>query len=110
VEIIGSSTLQFVRVPVQPHILCRVSYGSLNVTEKQLCAGGVKGQDSCLGDSGGPLYLPATPDKNAATRAIRMFQLGVVSYGKTKCGKGNEPVVYTRVRSYLKWILDHVRA
>ena len=61
-----------------------------------------KGQDSCAGDSGGPLM---TANKTARGQ---WFQVGVVSWGLTKCGTEGVPGVYTNVRTYLKWILDHI--
>jgi secreted trypsin-like serine protease len=66
----------------------------------QLCAGGIKGEGSCLGDSGGPLsYLLKE----------RSYQIGVVSFGQARCAVERVPVVYTRVTEYLDWILNNIR-
>ena len=35
-EQVGNSTLQFVRSPIQPNIMCRISYPSVNVTANQV--------------------------------------------------------------------------
>ncbi|XP_043223511.1 phenoloxidase-activating factor 3-like [Amphibalanus amphitrite] len=68
----------------------------------QLCAGGARGQDSCSGDSGGPLM--------ATTRFGPPYHaVGVVSFGVTRCGTANVPGVYTRVSEYLNWIMDNMR-
>ena len=54
----------------------------------------VSGKDSCFGDSGGPLvYRKFSP----------WYQVGIVSYGPSKCGNGNGGV-YTRITSFLPWI------
>jgi len=68
----------------------------------QMCAGGARGQDSCSGDSGGPLM--------ATTRFGPPYHVvGVVSFGVTRCGTENVPGVYTRVTEYLNWIMDNMR-
>jgi secreted trypsin-like serine protease len=60
------------------------------------------GQDSCGGDSGGPLMTRNKTGKG------QWFQVGLVSWGLRKCGTKGVPGVYTNVRTYLKWILDHI--
>ena len=57
----------------------------------------ILGSDSCNGDSGGPLvYRPNGPD-------TPYYQVGVVSFGTSKCGNGS-PGVYTRVVAFMDWI------
>ncbi|XP_063636116.1 uncharacterized protein LOC134806725 [Cydia splendana] len=69
------------------------------VTNSMLCAAGRNGQDSCFGDSGGPIVVEQQGN----------FQLvGVVSFGDSKCG-GSKPSVYTNVFSYLDWIQNTTR-
>ena len=65
----------------------------------QLCAGGEKHKDSCGGDSGGPLTYRKSTDQP-------YYQVGVVSYGPSKCGKDGIPGVYTRVASFTDWIAN----
>ena len=68
--------------------------------EKQICAGGEKGKDSCNGDSGGPLM--------ARESDISPWQIvGIVSFGTSRCAQG-APAVYTRVTNYMDWILDNL--
>ena len=68
--------------------------------DMHLCAGGVRGEDSCNGDSGGPLL--------GSQRPIEPLTLiGVVSGGAHRCGRGT-PAVYTRVSNYRDWILSEM--
>ncbi|XP_055550368.1 CLIP domain-containing serine protease B4-like [Wyeomyia smithii] len=62
---------------------------------KQLCAGGKRGEDTCAGDSGGPLM-----------RLIKSnyYMFGIVSFGPEACGTQGVPGVYTNVVQYLDWI------
>ncbi|XP_055543384.1 transmembrane protease serine 9-like [Wyeomyia smithii] len=55
------------------------------ITETMLCAGGVLGEDTCNGDSGGPLMCDN-------------YQIGIVSWGSTKCAV-EMPAVFTDVSS-----------
>lgn len=72
----------------------------MTVNENQVCGGGVEGEDSCNGDSGGPLMVV----KEGGTP--RWFVIGIVSYGALSCGGDKVPAIYTRVSAYLPWILD----
>jgi len=75
--------------------------------ELQLCAGGIRGRDSCSGDSGGPiLFIPddATPTNNPDGN--KDIQLGLTSYG-LGCAQ-EAPAVYTRISGYEDWIKDRV--
>ena len=58
-------------------------------------------QDSCNGDSGGPLFI-----RESSNDAWE--QIGLVSFGSTRCGVG-VPGVYTRIVHYLPWIESHLR-
>jgi len=75
------------------------------LTNKQICAGGEKGKDSCVGDSGSGLMRT---DPNMTPGMEKWVLVGVVSYGPRLCGTEGVPGVYTRVQSYLDWILDTV--
>merc|ERR1712004_231066 len=70
-------------------------------TDRQICAGGERGKDSCNGDSGGPLFIR---DRSSDP----WIQIGLVSFGTTRCAKG-VPGVYTRVIHYLPWINSHLK-
>lgn len=76
---------------------CARTYRPTGVVLKdtQMCAGGVRGEDTCTGDSGGPL-----------TRKLNPFHYlyGIVSFGSYKCGANNVPGIYTNVAKYIDWI------
>ena len=57
-----------------------------NPSKKQVCAGGVEGEDSCHGDSGGPL-LYKDVDSIATI-------YGITSWGAANCGELDSPAVY----------------
>ncbi|XP_073819963.1 serine protease ea-like isoform X2 [Musca autumnalis] len=78
-------------------------YGKAINSHYQLCAGGEKGVDACSGDSGGPLM--AMQRLNGRNRYVA---IGIVSYGPTPCGLKGYPGVYTRVDSYMDWIIDNL--
>ncbi|DAZ95194.1 TPA: hypothetical protein N0F65_013039 [Lagenidium giganteum] len=64
------------------------------VDETMLCAGGRLGEDTCAGDSGGPLTI----DNDSVP-----VQVGVVSWG-LGCGAENTPGVYARVSKHRDFI------
>jgi secreted trypsin-like serine protease len=86
---------------------CRAVYESLQVPEftigdTEICATGpTGGKDSCFGDSGGPLIVPADNKQG-------YVQVGIVSWGP-QCGNPLFPGVYTRVSSFSKWIDQNVK-
>lgn len=59
------------------------------------------GKSICNGDSGEPLMNQFQP---------RRFCLeGIVSYGIQNCNQSNTPGVYTRVRSYERWLRRNIK-
>lgn len=93
-----------VRVPVVNKTECAKVFNRVDreIINKQMCAGGNSGQDSCRGDSGGPLM-------GRAPRLDNWIAVGVVSYGPSPCGTPGWPGVYTRVGAYVDWILSKIR-
>ncbi|KAH8278574.1 hypothetical protein KR018_005334 [Drosophila ironensis] len=81
---------------------CRQKFAQIkiNVEATQMCAGGQFRQDSCDGDSGGPLMR---------IRGDSWVLEGVVSFGY-KCGLKDWPGVYTSVSAYDIWIRQNIRA
>ncbi|KAJ4436622.1 hypothetical protein ANN_16753 [Periplaneta americana] len=96
----GSPVLQFATVINVPIDECNNLQAKevRNLTEKQLCSEGNRGEDPCKGDSGGPLMEVISKG--------RIIQVGIVSFGPIPCA--NAPSVYSRVSAYLDWILDHI--
>lgn len=93
-----------VRVPVVNRSDCAAVFNRVarDIINKQICAGGNAGQDSCRGDSGGSLM-------GRAPTAENWLAVGVVSYGPSPCGTPGWPGVYTRVGAYVDWILSKLR-
>jgi secreted trypsin-like serine protease len=74
----------------------------LDVDKTEICAmePGTR-KDSCNGDSGGPLIVPAD-NRNG------YVQVGVVSWGK-ECGDKTYPGVYARLSSFNDWIRSNMQ-
>jgi len=102
-----ATKLQTLEVSVTDSEECKEVYKERGgvLTNTQICAGGENGKDSCVGDSGSGL-MRSTPD--LARSNDRWDLIGVVSFGPRLCGTKGVPGVYSRVNSYLDWILDHV--
>jgi len=65
-----------------------------DIYDTNLCAGGVPGEDSCFGDSGGPMSITVNSNE---------ILYGIVSWGLELCATAN-PAVYTAVAMYQDWI------
>lgn len=93
-----------VSVPVVSNSECDSVFSRVNrrIVSQQMCAGGMAGQDSCRGDSGGALMGKVNKYNN-------WFAFGVVSYGPSPCGTPGWPGVYTRVTAYVDWILSKIK-
>ncbi|XP_037953874.1 spaetzle-processing enzyme-like [Teleopsis dalmanni] len=86
---------------------CQEKYKTFQITldeNKQLCAGGRQGIDTCNGDSGGPLTI-----RTRAGNKDVYFAAGIVSYGPKPCGIKNWPGMYTRVGAYVDWIISNLK-
>ena len=82
---------------------CSRVYRSIGmyISQEQLCAGGIAGEDSCSGDSGGPLMSFNIQEQKWQAD-------GIVSYGRG-CGVADWPGVYANIPSYYDWIVDNIR-
>ena len=78
---------------------CRESYGGNLNTDSMTCAGKA-GVDACQRDSGGPL---------ACEFNGKWYLGGAASWGNG-CGLDGYPGVYTKVSSFLDWILSNTRS
>ncbi|EDW81114.1 uncharacterized protein Dwil_GK11884 [Drosophila willistoni] len=98
----ASDVLLQANVPIQPRSACSQAYRRA-VPLSQLCVGGGDLQDSCKGDSGGPLQAPVP---YLGEYALRMVEFGIVSQGVVSCGQISLPGLYTNVAEYVQWITD----
>lgn len=83
--------LREVEVPIVSDVDCATAY-PVGLFPGMVCAGDLVdgGEDSCYGDSGGPLMVPDGSD---------WVQVGVVSTG-TDCARRRFPGIYTEVAAY----------
>lgn len=103
----GSNVLLKIMINVIPLDDCKKKYKKTDicVTETQFCNEGNKnGAETCVGDSGGPSFARVTNNS-----VERHTQFGIVSVkrGKT-CGSNQMPTIFTKVYSYINWIVDHM--
>ncbi|XP_022236252.1 serine proteinase stubble-like [Limulus polyphemus] len=96
-----TNLMREIRVPVIFNALCEELLRNTflgpyyNLHDGFICAGGVKDEDSCKGDGGGPL---------SCWRQDGTYSLaGLVGWG-VECGKPGLPGVYVRIQKYLSWI------
>ncbi|KAF5293938.1 hypothetical protein FQA39_LY13643 [Lamprigera yunnana] len=102
----GSSKLLYTTVEVWDLRKCNDSVppNSRPIRDSQLCANGIKKQDACKGDSGGPLI-----NSSVIRGDYRSYQIGIVSFATAlTCGSVELPTVYTRVEYFMDWILSNV--
>ncbi|KAF5305584.1 hypothetical protein FQA39_LY01675 [Lamprigera yunnana] len=78
-------------VPIVSNDVCNSRLGKItSITQNHICAGGIKGKDSCSGDSGGPLMIKEDP---FGTLKFHWLQEGIISWGLergTPCRTPNE--------------------
>ncbi|CRK90450.1 CLUMA_CG004144, isoform A [Clunio marinus] len=102
--------LQWIRLPFVNTTECAEFYSNytsgyrlrIMISNSQLCYQGRENGDACAGDSGGPLMNEAELNND------KFVILGLVSFGPRLCGLSNFPGVYTRVSSYVEWILRNI--
>ena len=100
-----ADTLQHINLKVFEKQECVEAYkkrGATISTDSQLCVGGEKTKDSCVGDSGSALMISTNTPGQMTVPTWKL--VGIVSFGPKKCGTENVPGVYTRVRHYIGWI------
>ncbi|QYO69152.1 trypsin-like serine protease [Vibrio cholerae] len=94
------SVLQQVEVDLIDQAVCQTAMGegiSSMENSANFCAGR-NNQDSCRGDSGGPIIVTSTG-----------AQLGIVSWGGPVCALNNTYGVYTNVSYFADWIAQKNR-
>lgn len=78
------------RIPVRSDSFGRSAHGSYFVS-KLMVAAGKDGKSACFGDSGGPIFKKV----NGSWR-----QIGITSFGPSRCGARGYPGVYAEVNNY----------
>lgn len=98
-----ASTLQQVYLDYIPRSECNQQWGGVHISDKMICAAELyppedasHGQDTCFGDSGGPLLIE--------TGTETPVSIGITSFGTSECGSPVPPGVYTNVPYYRDWI------
>jgi hypothetical protein len=95
--------LKEIELPVVNSVACQNQLRQTRLGEKFkldesfMCAGGVKGKDTCKGDGGSPLVCPSKADPNVYEQA------GIVAWG-IGCGEDGTPGVYASVAKAVCWI------
>lgn len=98
-----SNILYHVGLPIVQIEQCKTfDIFSGQLVDEQICAGGRAGQDSCRGDSGGPLIM-------SGPQGPPFLQIGLVSYGPSPCGARPVPGVYTSISHYRNWIENNMK-
>ncbi len=94
------ANLQEVQVPIVDLAVANATTAYAGtLTENMLPAGLAQGgKDSCSGDSGGPLLVPALVGPG-------WMQAGIVSFGADGCGLPDNYGVYSRVEKFRRFII-----
>ncbi|XP_055547524.1 CLIP domain-containing serine protease B4-like isoform X2 [Wyeomyia smithii] len=89
-------TKRLISMPLKDPSVCNNLYQplGLQLDDAQLCVGGEPKQDSCRGDSGGPLMMQ---------QQGHWYQIGIISLGPERCG-GKIPGIYVNLLKYINWI------
>ncbi|XP_013391560.1 atrial natriuretic peptide-converting enzyme [Lingula anatina] len=98
-----------VNLPVLPLDTCKTAASDQGVRrislpvldDKIICAGGEAGQDTCSGDSGGPLMY--TNQKDGTWTLAGIVSRGLID----ECGRTQVPALYTNVSTFADWIYNY---
>lgn len=106
-----ADTLQEAKLGYIPNDICRTITGKINganvtleglVIDVTLCAiDFVNGQDSCNGDSGGPILI-------AGNNASEDVQVGITSSSSDGCASAIFPGVYARTSEVSSWLTENL--
>ncbi|XP_070570995.1 complement factor B-like isoform X1 [Ptychodera flava] len=110
-----TTQLKQVPLPIQSESTCRrgvglTRLGSLHFTPRMYCAGlGLAGsggqiEDSCKGDSGGPMVREIRDQRDMSYRWV---QIGIVSWGVGCAQEGNYGF-YTRLPNLMPWVKEKI--
>lgn len=105
------TVLKQVHLSIVPHDTCQKQLRDTRLgdffilDESFICAGGVRGEDVCKGDGGGPLICPLNDSKSNQKKYI---QVGIVSWG-IGCGDEKIPGVYSSLVANAPWINKNLK-
>lgn len=100
-----SDVLQQLNIQILPQHVCEMitlseqeaySSGFVGRGSSKFCAGGTSGEDTCDGDSGGPLICKHEDGK--------FYLHGITSYGTQTCAQAAKPAIFTKVSDLTEWI------
>ncbi|KAF2883692.1 hypothetical protein ILUMI_22475 [Ignelater luminosus] len=92
------------RIRTQEECAAKYANVGIQLREDQICAFPKKGEDSCAGDSGGVLM-----NDSVETLSVNYFALGIQSIANQRCSAKDYPVIYTRIESYIPWIIKNLK-
>uniref|UniRef100_A0AAG5CRU8 CLIP domain-containing serine protease n=1 Tax=Anopheles atroparvus TaxID=41427 RepID=A0AAG5CRU8_ANOAO len=78
--------------------VCRSKYPHADIGQGHVCAKPNRAEDTCRGDTGGPLMY---------RHQGRVYLVGVASFRK-QCAAVGEPAVYTNVGDLVDWVVDNL--
>jgi V8-like Glu-specific endopeptidase len=91
------------QIKVKAKFVLKTNTCGVPVNSTQYCAGSTENARTCPGDSGGPLML-----RKAIKKTNRYFLIGVDSLGVWRCGTSSRIAIYTKVPSYMEWIVSTI--
>nr|XP_040219493.2 CLIP domain-containing serine protease 14D-like [Anopheles coluzzii] len=95
----GDNKWNYVSVGVAREV-CRDRYPHASIDGEQICAMPRSEQNTCRGDTGGPLMYQSGTDG-------AWYLMGVGSFRK-QCAIVGEPAVYTNVATFTDWIIENL--
>ncbi|PVU97080.1 hypothetical protein BB561_000769 [Smittium simulii] len=110
-ELVASTSLQTVLLETAPSSECKKNYPLFegNGIGNQICTGKTPGNDTCLGDSGGPLMvLEDGTWKLAGITSFGAWPEGSKSSGL--CGSDDVVGIYTNVNKYMAFLTTSTNA
>ncbi|XP_065089042.1 uncharacterized protein LOC135710403 [Ochlerotatus camptorhynchus] len=98
-QILKSIDLQYVQRSECERVLRKGTKNrSFKLHRSFICAGGVAGFDTCIGDAGSPIVHLVPHDFE-----FRYYAVGMVSWG-VGCGRAGMPAAYTDIAFFRDWI------
>jgi chymotrypsin len=94
---LNSNELKSAQNVVITNTVCASSFGSF-IFDSSICTSTAGGRGPCNNDNGGPLTVQS---------GGRHIQIGIKSFNSNSGCERGIPAVYTRVSSFVQWIIDN---